>query len=130
MGKHTNQQDYFDNVLIKLKRLYSKDEAVAALTKKLAEVEINLGKALAYNLELKYKNSQLQKIEIKHQEKHKQMQARLDQFDLEARENKLLQSAQKKNSELLAQIKKIRETNADLVNKLCVLDKNQTNEIS
>ena len=34
--------DYFDNVLIKLRRQYSKDEAVA-LSKKISELEIENG---------------------------------------------------------------------------------------
>ncbi|KQC33973.1 hypothetical protein AAU57_12010 [Nonlabens sp. YIK11] len=44
--------DFVDRTLIKLKREYSKDETVAALTKKLREVEIELGKANAYISEL------------------------------------------------------------------------------
>ena len=39
--------EYLDNVLLKLKRKYSKDETVAALTKKLKEVEIENGKLSA-----------------------------------------------------------------------------------
>jgi chaperonin cofactor prefoldin len=35
--------DYFDNVLIKLRRQYSKDEVVAALSKKISELEIENG---------------------------------------------------------------------------------------
>lgn len=35
--------DYIDNVLIKLRRTYSKDETVAALDKKLRETEYELG---------------------------------------------------------------------------------------
>lgn len=38
-----NVMDYFDNVLIKLRRQYSKDEAVAALSKKISELEIENG---------------------------------------------------------------------------------------
>jgi len=37
-----NVMDYFDNVLIKLRRQYSKDEAVA-LSKKISELEIENG---------------------------------------------------------------------------------------
>jgi predicted RNase H-like nuclease (RuvC/YqgF family) len=35
--------DNFDNVLIKLRRQYSKDETVAALSKKISELEIENG---------------------------------------------------------------------------------------
>lgn len=38
-----NVMDYFDNVLIKLRRQYSKDEVVAALSKKISELEIENG---------------------------------------------------------------------------------------
>ena len=38
-----NVMDYFDNVLIKLRRQYSKDEVVAALSKKISKVEIENG---------------------------------------------------------------------------------------
>ena len=44
---------YFDRVLITLKRAYSKDETVAALSKKLKDTEIELGKSIAYIHELK-----------------------------------------------------------------------------
>ena len=35
--------DYFDGVLIKLKRAYSKDETVAALSKQNSELQIQIG---------------------------------------------------------------------------------------
>ena len=38
--------DYFDNVLIKLRRQYSKDETVAALSKEISELEIENGALL------------------------------------------------------------------------------------
>lgn len=48
------KSNYFDGVLIKLKRQYSKDDTVMALSKKLSDVEIELGKSIAYIHELEY----------------------------------------------------------------------------
>jgi predicted RNase H-like nuclease (RuvC/YqgF family) len=49
------KKDYFDNVLIKLRRVYSTDETVAALSKKLTEKDIEIGQLKA---EVDYFNSQ------------------------------------------------------------------------
>jgi cell shape-determining protein MreC len=43
---------YIDNVLIKLRREYSKDELVSALSKRLSEAEIENGKLKSYIDEL------------------------------------------------------------------------------
>ena len=37
LNKHDVNGSYFDNVLIKLRRTYSKDETISALSKKLSE---------------------------------------------------------------------------------------------
>lgn len=52
--------DFLDNVLIKLKRQYSKDEVVAALTKKLSEAEIKNGVLLDEIQSLKHNIARLQ----------------------------------------------------------------------
>ena len=46
---------YIDNVLIKLRREYSKDELVSALSKRLSEAEIENGKLNSYISELESK---------------------------------------------------------------------------
>ena len=46
---------YMDNVLIKLRREYSKDELVSALSKRLSESEIENGKLKSYISELESK---------------------------------------------------------------------------
>ena len=50
--------DYFDNVLTKLRRQYSKDEVVSALSKKISELEIENGalKSEIQHLEFELKN--------------------------------------------------------------------------
>ena len=47
-----NMSNYVDNVLIKLKRQYSKYETICALTKKLSDAEIENGKLKSYIQEL------------------------------------------------------------------------------
>lgn len=46
--------DYLDRVLIKLKRRYSQNEVIAALNKKLSEVEIELGVVKSERDEARY----------------------------------------------------------------------------
>jgi hypothetical protein len=61
------ESNYFDGVLIKLKRQYSKDETVMSLTKKLSDVHIELGKANAYIHELedgKGESRQIAKLQL------------------------------------------------------------------
>ena len=45
----------FDRVLIRLRREYSKDEVVSALSKKLSKVEIELGQSKSYIEELEHR---------------------------------------------------------------------------
>ena len=53
--------DYIDNVLIKLRRRYRKDEVVKALDNKLKECDFNKGVLQSENDELKHNLEQLQK---------------------------------------------------------------------
>lgn len=121
--------DYVDNTLIKLVRLYSKDETVAAFSKKLTEVEIQLGQARAYILELEYERSKVEKELLNEQKKHKETKQKSNEFDLEARKNQLIKSIQKTNATLRVDNKRLRESNADLVNKLVVLQNNSNQKI-
>jgi hypothetical protein len=47
--------EYIDNVLIKLRRVYSKDETVAALSRKLSETEFKVGELTSERDELLHK---------------------------------------------------------------------------
>lgn len=49
------KHDGFDRVLIRLRREYSKDEVVSALSKKLSKVEIELGQSKSYIEELEHR---------------------------------------------------------------------------
>lgn len=53
--------DFYEEVLIKLKRRYGKDETVAALIKKLSEAEIENGKLKSEVEHLQYEVDNLQK---------------------------------------------------------------------
>lgn len=48
------KMDYLDRVLIKLKRRYSENEVIAALNKKLSELEIELGMIKSERDEARY----------------------------------------------------------------------------
>lgn len=115
---------YFDNVLIKLKRAYSKDETVAALSKKLTEVEIELGKSIAYIHELEDEKHQRSLKTGGEQwfEKYKKLKERFDKLDKEAKKDELYLMRSKENSRLHSELKKLRKVNNDLVNKIYVLE--------
>lgn len=56
--------EYLDHVLIKLKRKYSKDEVVSAISKKLSESEIKIG---ILQDEVEYLNEKLKSTEYEKQ---------------------------------------------------------------
>ena len=62
---------YIDNVLIKLRREYSKDELVSALSKRLSEVEIENGKLNSYIIELESKIESRNKLKKEIKRLHK-----------------------------------------------------------
>ena len=62
---------YIDNVLIKLRREYSKDELVSALSKRLSETEIENGKLKSYIDELESKIESRTKLKKEVERLHK-----------------------------------------------------------
>lgn len=102
---------YFDRVLITLKRAYSKDETVAALTKKLIEVEIELGKSISYIHELE---------DEKHQ--HNKLKERFDKLDKEVKQDELYLMRSRENSKLHSELRKLRKANNELVGKIFLLE--------
>lgn len=115
---------YFDRVLITLKRAYSKDETVNALSKKLSEVEIELGKSIAYihELEDEKHNRTLKSGGEQWFEKYKKLKERFDKLDKEAKQDELYLMRSKENSRLHSELKKLRKANNELVNKICLLE--------
>jgi cell shape-determining protein MreC len=63
--------NYIDNVLIKLRREYSKDELVSALSKRLSETEIENGKLKSYIDELESKIESRTKLKKEVERLHK-----------------------------------------------------------
>jgi len=56
-----NKYDFVDNVLIKLKRKYGKDEVISALAKQLTDKDVEIGKLKS---EIDYLNSELEEKKI------------------------------------------------------------------
>ena len=118
---------YFDRVLITLKRAYSKDETVSALSKKLKDTEIELGKSIAYIHELEDEKHQrtIKNDGEKWFEKYKKIKERFDKLDKEAKQDELYLMRSKENSRLHSELKKLRKTNNELVHRVFLLE-NQT----
>lgn len=68
---------YIDNVLIKLRREYSKDELVSALSKRLSEAEIENGKLKSYISELESKIESRTKLKKEIDRLHKLLNERI-----------------------------------------------------
>lgn len=115
---------YFDRVLIKLKRVYSKDETVAALSKKLTEVEIELGKSIAYIHELEDEKHQktLKNGGQEWFEKYKNVKLKLQKMDADAKKDELYLVKCKENQRLNSELKKMRKANKELINKICLFE--------
>ena len=69
---------YIDNVLISLRRKYSKDELVSALSKKLSEAEIENGKLNSYISELESKIESRTKLKKEIDRLHKLLNQRYE----------------------------------------------------
>ena len=102
------QDDFIDNVLIKLKRKYKKDEVLSAVIKENSELKIEIGQLKSeidyltenHKKELsKLKSDLKNEINIEVQKQFKDSKLRLENIE------------QKKT------IKKLRETISDLINK-------------
>jgi len=114
---------YFDRVLITLKRAYSKDETVDALSKKLTEVEIELGKSIAYIHELE---DEKHKITLKSGgeqwfEKYKNLKRRFDDLEKQVKEDELYLKASQEIKRLNIEVRKLKKINENLLeNKTCL----------
>lgn len=121
--------DYFDNVLIKLKRQYKKDEVLNAIIKQNSEYEIEIGKLKS---EIDYLNDKIKKIKEKNEinkdiellkENHKKELSKLKsdlkqelniEIQKEFKESKLrLENVEQKKT-----ITKLRQNINDLISKM------------
>lgn len=107
-----NRNNYVDNVLVKLKRQYGKDETVKALSKKLRESEVKNGKLLSevYHLENEIENL-IDKKEITKIAKAKLL------------EDELYQETVKENRILRKKNKSLKKDKSLLINKIWMLEK-------
>lgn len=100
------KKDYFDNVVLKLKRRYGKDELVSHLIKKLKEAEIEIGKLKSeiHHLEHELNISQEQR-EVKRIAK------------IEMKKNELYQKSKSKIKKQEEEIKELRKFRDRLISK-------------
>jgi hypothetical protein len=101
-----DKHDYLDNVLIKLKRKYGKDEAVAALIKQIKEKDLEIGKLSA---EIDHLNSEL---DGKNREKEINRLAKI-----EARKDVMYQIQLQTNKKQREKIKNLIKVRNDLICK-------------
>lgn len=116
---------YFDNVLIKLKRAYSKDETVSALSKKLSEVEIEFGKAIAYIHELEDEKHQrtLKSGGEQWFQKYNKLKDRFDKMENKIKNDELYLKAHNEIKRLNAEMSRLRKVNGNLVYENNILKK-------
>lgn len=123
------QDDFIDNVLIRLKRKYRKDEVLSAVIKQNSEYEVEIGKLKS---EIDFLNDKINKISKKNErnediellkENHKKELSKLKsdlknelniEIQKEFKESKLrLENVEQKNT-----IKRLRLTISDLISKM------------
>lgn len=102
---------FFDNVLIKLKRQYKKDELVSALTKQLSEKDLEIGKLLS---EIDYLKSGHENLENK-LKSHKDLNK---EAKIEVRKEGLYIVQTERIKQQNEKIKSLKRTNEDLICQL------------
>ena len=92
---------YEENVLIKLRRKYSKDEVVSALYAKISEKDLEIGKLLSeidfLNSELNKQNFEVEKIAVSRIQKHPMW---IQQKNLVKKRGEEIKKLKEKNLEL------------------------------
>ncbi len=108
---------YIDNVVLKLRREYSKDELVSHLSKKLTESEIERGKLCSYVSELLYeKQNDIYKIQLDKQiKKTELLQRKINNMNIDLRKNEIIESQKKEISLLKSEVKRLRKNNNNLI---------------
>lgn len=108
------QPDYIERTILKLKRKYSKDELVAALLKKISEKDVEIGQLTS---EVQHLQSELEKT-ISEKENNKEVNKVAKAI---ARKDELYIIQKNENTRLREEIKKVRQNNSELINKICLL---------
>lgn len=106
--------EYLDNVLIKLKRKYGKDETVAALIKKLSESEVEIGTLKA---EIDHLQAQLT-LTKKDNER---------ELRIEAKKSEVYQAKAKECTILKKEIEKLRKERSQYIQKYHALELEKAN---
>ena len=104
---------YYEDVLIKLRRQYSKDETVAALNKKISEMEFEKGQMIA---EIDHLQSEITQLKLTKQHALqcetgqiiKNNPQYIQQKELLKNANSKIQTLKKDNSRLISEIVKLR----------------------
>lgn len=110
--------DYLDKVLIKLKRKYSVDEVVAALTKKLSEAEVRNGVLVDENQELKTQIRQFNTGELK----KKWLKEDNREIKKEIKEGKIYQTMRENINDLKRELARCRDDRNKLIAQLLKKD--------
>ena len=97
---------FIDNVLIRLKRQYSKDELVSTLNKKISELEIENGKLLS---EIEYLNDEIKK--------------QIKQKNSDLKKSPLWEQQQQISKRREEKIKRLEEDNRKLIARVLELTK-------
>lgn len=106
--ENKNYEKHFEDVLIKLRRKYGKDELVASLIKENSEAKIELGKANSYIEELE---DRLKTERVRIQNEFHNSTMKEDKF----------KNLQKENSKLKKENSKKQETINELIGKINIL---------
>lgn len=123
------QKDYFENILIKLKRKYSKDEVLSAIIKQNSDYEIQIGQLKS---EVDYLNDKINKISKKNErnediellkENHKKELSKLksdlkNELNIEIQKEFKESKLRLENVEQKKTIKKLRQNISDLISKM------------
>lgn len=123
------QKDYFENILIKLKRKYSKDEVFSAIIKQNSDYEIQIGQLKS---EVDYLNDKISKISKKNErnediellkENHKKELSKLksdlkNELNIEIQKEFKESKLRLENVEQKKTIKKLRQNISDLISKM------------
>jgi len=108
---------YIDNIVIKLKREYSKDELVSHLSKELKKSEIEKGKLQSYVSELLHeKENDVYRLKLYDlTKKYELLQKKINDMNIDLRKNEIIESQKKEISLLKSEVKRIRKNNNKLV---------------
>ena len=88
-------KDFFDDVLIKLKREYQKDEILAAIIKENSKLIVEIGKLKSEMAKIKFNNNFKKKSEIQHLEYEIETKKEIDEKEIVEYKKKLTKEINK-----------------------------------